>query len=436
MRSAIAANAVIIPLCFATGRLSADLIQLYAVQVLELTPGQVGLALGLLVLSVPFQLAAVTLPVRLGYRLNMQGGYLVILLLLGLLAILPLLLRYGPLVTFVGFVTVLLAIEIAISVSWGVAWHPWMRRLVPPHERPHFVARMQMATQLTAAALVLGFGILSGAVVSAAEYQALLAAIGILLVISIFLMGRVPDFQSLPEDRIRPMMAIKQALRTSVRILALRRLSIIFILDSLLMVPLIVVYAVVFLEVGAGTIAVIIAIRVVAAPLSLMWWRRVHARIGVLRTIRWTLGGVAITRIGWLFLVPGDGSGAPMTPVLLGVLLVATAVFMAGFGNANLTAWYGAVPDRGAAGVFALRDIVASSKIQLTAAISGVVLSLTAVLGSVTVGPMHVDAYKVYLLMGMLVALLIAKLAASVPEDADVGEPAKRAQSPETGSAR
>lgn len=421
-RRAIAANAVIIPLCYATGRLSADLVQLYAIQVLELTPGQVGLALGLLVLSIPFQLAAVTLPTRLGYRLNMRGGYLAILILLGLFAALPSLLRYGPLATLIGFVGVLLAIEIAISVSWGVAWHPWMRRLVPPTERPGFVAHMQMTTQLTAVAIVVGFGALSGGVVSATEYQVLLALIGALLVVSIVLMGGVPDFRSPPQDRTRSLSAIKQALSSSMRIPSLRRLSIIFVLDGALMVPLVVVYGVVYLGVGAGTMAIIIAIRGAAGPASLLCWRRVHERIGVLRTIRWTMGGVAVTRAGWLLVAAESRSGAMTTAALLCALLVAAAVLTAGFGNANLTAWYGAVPDRGAAGIFALRDIVASSKTQLTAAVGGAVLSLTAVLGSITVGPVHLDAFKVFLLLGVPVALLITKLAESVPGDAESPE--------------
>jgi hypothetical protein len=162
-RLAIVANMIIVPLCFATGRLSADLVQLYGVQTLDLTPAQVGAALGLLVLSVPVQLLAVRLPRRLGFRRTMRSGYAGVLVLLVLLAALPELSRGGQPVVFAAFVTVLLCIEVAISVSWGVAWHPWMRTIVAADRRPRFVTRMQFATQFLNVALMMGFGLIAGA---------------------------------------------------------------------------------------------------------------------------------------------------------------------------------------------------------------------------------------------------------------------------------
>ncbi|GIJ12697.1 MFS transporter [Micromonospora andamanensis] len=409
-RLAIVANMVIVPLCFATGRLSADLVQLYGVQTLGLTPAQVGMALGLLVLSVPAQLLAVRLPRRLGFRRTMRFGYAGVLLLLVLLAAVPDLDRWGRPAVFAAFVAVLLAIEVAISVSWGVAWHPWMRALVSPGRRPRFVARMQFATQLLNVVLLLGFGLLAGAVVDRTEYRILLAVLAVLLVVSITTLGRMPHTPVPDGTHPQALGELRAAATNLVADGPLRRLSVIFLLDTVLVTPLLAIYAVLHLGIPAGTVAVILAVRGLAAPISLLAWSRAAHRIGTYRLIVHTMAGTVLTRLLWVFVPTTEGGASGASVACFAVIVVVSAVCAAGYGNANLTTWYDAVPDRHSRAMFTLRDVIASSKLQLYSAAGGAVLAATATLGAASYGPIHVDAYKLLMLAGVPVAVAIAML--------------------------
>jgi hypothetical protein len=417
-RRAILTNMVIVPLCYATGRLSADLVQLYAVQALHLSPAQVGLALGSLVLSVPFQLAAVRLPRRLGFRRTMRLGYGVLVVLLVLLAAVPELARFGGTAVFVGFVAVLLCIEIAISISWGVAWHPWMRVLVTGLHRARFVARMQFATQMLNVTLIMGFGLVAGAVVDKNEYRVLLAVIIGFLLLSIAILGRMPPSE-VPAEQSRR--SVGGELRAAVRGLlgepALRRLTVIYLIDTLLTAPVVAIYAVVVLRIPAAVVAAILAVRGLAAPLSLVGWGRLTRRFSTYQIITVTMMGTIVVRILWLLLPANGGPAGPGTRVLFAAIVVTAAVFTAGYGNANLITWYQAIPDSHARAMFALRDVVASSKLQLYAAAGGLVLAASAGLGTASFGVFTLDGYRLFLLAGIPVAVLIGCLSRRAQRD-------------------
>jgi hypothetical protein len=341
----------------------------------------------------------------------MRLGYSVVLLLLVLLGAVPEAARFGRTAVFCSFVAVLLCIEIAVSVSWGVAWHPWMRVLVTGAHRARFVSRMQFATQLLNVGLTMGFGLLAGAVVDKNEYRILLAAIAAFLVVSIATLGRMPSTR-VPADQTPTGVGgeLRAAVHGLVRQRALRRLTVVYLVDTLLSVPVVVIYAVVTLHIAAAVVAIILAVRGLIAPLSLLGWGRLSRRLGTYRIIVFTMIGTIAVRLLWLLLPTGDGPAGTPTIALFAVVVVTAAVFGAGYGNANLTTWYDAVPDAHARAMFALRDVIASSKLQLYAAAGGIVLAGTAALGTASFGVVHLDGFRVFLLTGIPVAALIGWL--------------------------
>jgi hypothetical protein len=327
-----------------------------------------------------------------------------------LLGALPELGRWGQSVVFAAFVAVLLCIEVAISVSWGVAWHPWMRTIVAADRRPRFVARMQFATQFLNVALMMGFGLVAGAVVDRTEYRILLGVLAVFLVVSIATLGRMPHTPVPDGPATHVLGELRAAAERLVSSGPLRRLSTIFLLDTVLVTPLVAIYAVLYLGIPAGTVAVILALRGLAGPVSLLIWSRAGQRLGTYRLIVYTMAGTVLGRLLWVFVPTTDGAAGTGTLVLFATIVILSAVCAAGYGNANLTTWYDAVPDNHARAMFTLRDVVASSKLQLYAAAGGGVLAVTAAFGSASYGPIHVDAYKILMLAGLPVAGAIAML--------------------------
>jgi uncharacterized membrane-anchored protein YitT (DUF2179 family) len=198
---------------------------------------------------------------------------------------------------------------------------------------------------------------------------------------------------------------------------ALRRLTVIYLIDTLLTAPVVATYAVVVLRIPAAVVAAILAVRGLAAPLSLMGWGRLTRRFSTYQIITVTMTGSIVVRILWLLLPANRGPAGPGTKVLFAAVVVTAAVFGAGYGNANLTTWYQAIPDAHARAMFALRDVVASSKLQLYAAAGGLVLAATAGLGTASFGVFTLDGYRLLLLAGVPVAVLIAWMSRRAQRD-------------------
>ncbi len=430
---AMVANMSIVALSYATGGLSADLVQIFAVQVLLLSPRSVGLALGALILSLPFQLLAPNLARRFGHRTLMRAGYGTVLVLLVALGLLPALKPHGTAVVLIAFTLVIVLIEIAISASWGVAWHPWMRTITTAAQRPRFIARMQLTAQLLNLIMLTGFGLLAGAVVSAGDYRVLLAALGGCLVISIVLMGRIPDVAgprspssppsspdpanpSGPDSADRGRLSALAPLRAAFTEIRgdrrLRALHLMALLDTLVMIPLLPAYAILYLGIPAGFVAVVVAVRSLAGALSGILWARVVRRYGQPAVIAAAMAAAAVLRLGWLAIpqAPIGRAGLSAQAVLL-TLVVAGGVIGTGYGNATLSSWYDAASDDRSTGIFTIRDILLSTKGQLAMAGCGLLLAGLAGSRPIAGTGSYADGFKLLILLGGVAALAIVGLA-------------------------
>lgn len=417
-RYAIVANMSIVALAYATGGLSADLVQIYAVQVLALSPGEVGVALGVLMLSVPLQILAPGLALRFGYRRLMRVGYAAVLVLLLGLAALPGLRSFGHAAVLAGFIVVVFLIEVAVSASWGVAWHPWMQQITDRNQRPRFIARMQLTAQTFNLLISAGFALAAGVTVSAGDYQTLLAVLATFLVVSIALMGRIPDAGVIRADRpvaggiARLAAPIRSAIATIRRDRRLRLLHAIVLIDTLVMIPLLPTYALLYLGMPAGAVAAAVAVRSMAGVIAGLGWARAVRVRGPLVVIAVSMSCTALLRPALLAIPQAQaGQASARSVAIFVVFTVAGGAVGAGYGNALLSAWYDATPSLQSAAIFTVRDVVFSTKSQLAMAVSGLLL---ASLASLTSMRGYVDGYKVFILAGVPAAVAVIVLAARV----------------------
>lgn len=418
-RTAIAANVIIVPVGTATGRLSADLIQLYGTQALHLSPQQVGGALGLLVLSTPAQLAAVRLVPRFGYRRLMRVGYLTILVLLAALGSVGLLSRFGNSLVLVAFVLVLLAIEVAISTSWGVAWHPWMRILVDPADRPHFIARMRFTTGSASQVVTLVFAFVIGAAVTADDFRGLLAVLGIGLIGSVILMGRLPDAgkdgagksQETEKNPAEVRSAWREGARVALTDRRLRRLYLAFTLDSAVFLPMVTTYAVLYLGIRANIVAIVLAVSGMVLMLATLTAGRLIRLFGASRVATWSMIGIGMAQLPWILVQQAPAGHAMLrTIVVYTTIMFSSRLFAAGYGAGLLTAWYEAVPDRHSTALFTLRDVLQSAKTQIMMPFAGVMLGFFTAIHVGVLGWLRPDVFALLQMAGAPAALVIAWL--------------------------
>ncbi|MFF3110096.1 MFS transporter [Kitasatospora sp. NPDC057904] len=403
-RRAVAANAGIILLSSATGGMSADLLQLFALQVLCLSPGQIGLALGLLVLSNPVQLWATRLAERIGKRRTMQAGALGMVAVLALFAALAPLTRASPAWGYAAFALAVLGAEICIASSWGVAWNPWVRDFTTSADRAFFVSRMKLGSQLVSASGVVAVTLLLGGRLTETEFDVLLAGLAGYLVFA------ARQFQHLPERRSpvpRGSAPKGGGVWATLRVPGLRKVYLVGTCQMLIGLPLLTVYAVDVLHYPAAVLTTAVGVRTLANLWCLGRWGRLVDRLGPRTVMRRAGLALAVLLCGWV-LVPSYNGLA--TSVLLVVFSSLVQVAKSGFSIAFNSHLYTQIPEEQSVPAFTLLDVLSSSTLQLYGALAGCLMPL-AWSGGPLPGWLPLDGYKAAVAAGGIVALcLVAPL--------------------------
>jgi Sugar (and other) transporter len=415
-RRALLVNSGMVTLSIATGGLTADLLQIYAYQVLRLHADEIGIALGLLVLSNPVELASIRLVRAIGKRRLMQLGYAVAGIGLIPFALLPEIPTAHQRLVYPLFIVTLLVMETAIASSWGVAWHPWMQELTRPEERGRFLGRMRFTTQAFNIVVTLLFGLFVGATVTAHDYDVLLSGLAVYLGVALWQVSLIPEaplqtsMGRVEDSRLRDIIRETRSLLSS---RPLRPLLVIFTLDVLALTPLTATYAVADLKYPAGSLALIIATRSAVVTLSMLFWGRTIDRIGSLRVMQWTMASLGGLNLLWLFVTPVVAASPNVRQITtLSVLMIGSGLLSSGFAIASLATWYGATKGRSAVTVFTVRDVVGSTKLQLFFLVSGLALSSLAPLVIWRSQLVYLDGYKGFILGSSAIAAAIAWLVA------------------------
>lgn len=411
---AIAANSGIVLLSIATGGLGADLLQLYAAQVLGLSPRQVGFALGLLVVSIPAQLLAASRARRYTPRRVMRWGYCAILgCLLAFPWVQPLL-AASRTAGFALFVAVVLAVEIAMSCSWAIVWWAWMQDLVRPPHRGRFLGHMRFTTQTVSALALLSISLLFHSRVSYAGYNVLLTALVCYVLLALWLFGRIPDRRPTAPSQDGGPSQFSADLRALARNRPARTMLGVLLLTQLLAAPLLSTYLLDVIRLSPGTISRLLAIRTIVGVVALRGCGPAIDRYGAKRVQLWTAAGAGASSLLWLAV--RVSSAHRVTNNLLGwplVLLISvlSAAAMSGFGLAYLADLQDTIPPSIATTAFALQDIISSSVAQLAFLLAGLLIAAGGCgARAVSCAPALLDPYRALLVAGLPAALGIVAL--------------------------
>jgi hypothetical protein len=402
LRAAVVVNMAIVAFSSATGGMNADLLQLFAHDVLGFTPAQIGLALSLMLVSIPVQLRAPAIVRALGYRRSMRCGYVSSLVAVAALAALPAL--PDTWVRFTAFTAVVIAIEIIISCSWGAAWHAWMRQITMSSERPHFIAAMRTASQSFYLGVTTVFALVVGAAVSAAEYQVLLVVVSLPLVLSLFLLGRIPSPAVAPPADKGGVLA---ALRTGLASPGTRPLFLIIGIELVLLVPVIPLYLTTVLDMSASTVATLLVVRgLVGIAATVPWASAIHRRGApqVARACVVLMAGASVL----LALAGLSTLDSMATTAVVALAIMLSALGSAGYGSAMIGLWYESVPEGSSVELFTLQDVLNSSRVQLGFLLAGGALGL---LGDARWGVADVSlpGFAFYLLLAVPCAVAIRR---------------------------
>ncbi len=416
VQSAIVANLPVITISYATGGLNGDLMQAFAVDAVGISPAVLGLTYGLMLLSVPVQFGSIAIVERVGFRRTMIVGYCALLGLMAVLAMAP-----GAWNPTLVFVVAVVLIEVVVSSSWGLAWHPWMQQVIPRPQRPRYLANAQASAQGFNLVMLATFAAIAGSVVSGAEYQAFLTILGVFVLVSIVAFRRLPEVAGPPAeaDGARPggfgasvaagYRRLWAGVRAARALPNMRRLLFAYVIDIFMATPLLAGYALVVVGVPASLLAVAIGARSLCGVLLGPFWGRLLTRWGFRRTVAVSVLAGAAAKLLWLFLPADTGHGASAgTQVTFVVVALAGAALGVGYGLAMQFLWYELTPESESVALFTLKDVLESAKAQLGMAVAGVLVT-AATASTLSVGVVSVDPYKLAVLGGIPVAVVVLR---------------------------
>lgn len=363
-KRAILANSGFLLLSFAVGGAGGSLLQVWGLEVLRMSPRQVGIAMGGMALSVPFQLMAIGWVNRVGRKRAMRLGFLGLLPGLALLELVNLWPSSNLDARFIVFIIAVVGVEICISCSWGSAWLAWVREFTSDADRGRFLATMRFFTQLTAAIALLLFSALIRGNPQRWHFSVLFA------VLAAYVMFARHQYGKLPEQA-RPTGETSLTLWSAVHDKNIRRVMFCSSLQAVTIVPLsvswllLLAYPPFWVTVGASleTAVTLIALRMSA---------QILAKHSTIRVMTWVAGLQIGASLVWLTL---SRYGGPIDGVHYLILVVVTTSAFTVFGVAWIAGLYQVIPEESSTVGFALVDLLQSSTAQLYALLCGVILT-------------------------------------------------------------
>jgi MFS family permease len=414
-RRAVIANMGVVAVATVTGGpVGAQIFQLYAAQVLGLSASEIGLALGLLVLSLPSSFVAASLARRVGHKRLLVGAYSATVVLLLPFFFLPRIFQASFVVGFVSLIVILVLKEAIFAGSWGAAWFSWMRLLSTPRDRGRFFARMRWTVQLFGIGLIVLFGAVVGSHITSGDFDVLLAVLVAYLLAAVALMATLPEPRPEPATAEQIELSNREGAPWRLReaasprrllggLLVSRDAAYLSTINSLLLTtgpPLLFsVYAATVLKFSDREIARILIVQAIVTVAVLPLWGRLIDRAGCVFAVQLALAAtVAVTPL-WLLV---ERSGADQLSLVLVTCATALAAALANCAGITLRTWLGEVVDQETSlRSFASFNVLSYGTRYVFVAISGFVLSATA-RHSASLGFVHVDGYRALIVAGVV----------------------------------
>lgn len=400
-RSLIPASGLVL-LSSASGGMSADIFQLYVVQTLGYQPSLVGVIAAAGMVSIPLQLFAPRMVHRYSHRRVMLGGAALLLPALVVLLVSGAVTDQSRGVGAICLLAAAVAIEIAISMSFGAAWNAWVAEFTDSENRAVYISLSSTVSQLT---IIAAFSI------QTLCFQGLVPTVFYQLVIAyciVYVMASLMVFRTLPQPNADVQAGGRIGLSDLLRLACDDRYRLMLGAAAgnfLIGVPLLAVYAITVLRVPSEFLGFILVLRTVtsfvATPL-LGWLITRNSAQSIVRLAGFALTGQMII---WTAL-PVVRDGAHIMAGLA-VLVVVFQVSKAAFAMALTTIEFETIDRDDRVGVFTLIDLTSSTALQLNMLVGAILVDLSARMTFVDTNAVHLDPVKLSCAVGAVVAAII-----------------------------
>ncbi len=298
-RRIVLSQAGFVAFASAIGAQGDELLQLYSLQALRLSPQEIGVALGLLLLAVPMELLGAYYARAKGKIVVLRVGFGARLIFVSLLLLVPTALGLHREFGYAVFVVILLAANIAHVASFNVAWPMLMKEVAPPEARGRFISKVRMINQLTSVIFLASIGALAAGGFNKWIYY--------LIVMSMCLYcanasWQVSFFVENGKQPARHGSAIQDVIHDLHDLLSARFFA--FLLAVILMrlsfFPLATAYGKRVVELSDALASVAIAGSTAAAIVALLAWGRLVDQIGPARAAQWSTAAIALCLATWI----------------------------------------------------------------------------------------------------------------------------------------
>lgn len=383
---------VLLPtLAAAVGLDGGPIFQIFAVENLDLTPQQLGIAFGVGVVSLPIQILAARIPLR-RVRPNAQLFFVTLAIQCLILAALIAAGATGAMALIALAVTVLA--EISVSVLYAPAWQPLMSVSLIGVQRQHLNSRWPaMARGLLAGALILFEGF------DSSGRAAFLLACGVLAALSAASLYAIPkpdeaaqeepDQSDKPEDQPPSLGRVKAS--------SYRKLLVTVGAVNLGALPLWLVYLETSLW-SQANLGLVGAAQTIASLAALLAWRATEGELaqrGRIAAIALALAGAAAAALG------GPVDNNVEIGLVYGVTIVIT-VSVTVIRLVILEELHRQTPANVSVRAFTMLDVVASTSLQIGLVAAGFLIL-----------PANTLPYRVFLLTAVIAAVITTRGALS-----------------------
>ena len=377
---------VLLPtLAAAVGLDGGPIFQIFAIQNLELTPQQLGVAFGVGIISVPIQIAAARIPFRWARR-NSQLFFVTLAIQCVILAGLVAAGATGAMALIALAVTVIA--EVSVSVLYAPAWQPLMSQAVIAVERQRLNSKWPaVARGLLAASLVLFEGF------DSVGRAAFLGACGVLAAISAIGLYAVPKPDQPDHDVQKDVPAEEARAAKS----SYRRILVTVGAVNFGALPLWLVYLDTSLWPQAN-LGVVGAVQTVASLVALLAWRATEGDIAH----RGRIGALALTAGGVGAAILAGPVDSPVEIALVYGVTVAITVSATVIRLVMLEELHRRTSPATSVRVFTMLDVVASTSLQVGLVAAGFLIVPTTTI-----------PYRAFLLAGAIAASATTRRALS-----------------------
>lgn len=370
----VLANIGVLPLMTAFGGLNGDLLQYYASGYFAFSEAQVGLAIGLLVLTIPFQLVSTKFVSRWGCRKILLFGFGLRFLLIPLLLLVPGVLAMNVAMGEWLFYAIVFTVHLTHVCTFGVAWQPLVRSVTVPQERGAFFGKMRFMFH-GYNFLFFGFiGVIIGKSISDADFFIIVLLLMAYCAFAFFMLFRIHEPTLGITNRVQAI-GIFTSLKVLLKNPVYRALISINILRLPSSLPMFVVYLTLVIGLPASQIALIVALRAIGMMVGFIVWGWVIQTYGFAKAIQWSLTLLSATGGLWFLfaLTPDQGYSASQSIMLIFLLIAALTAFLhCGLGLSLVTAVHNISKDDNAVVTLTLFDVVDMGLESVAVALAGI----------------------------------------------------------------